>query len=323
VGYMSLPPDPSRASNESMNQCLVVGGFAVDRRQAVTWCYRDGWKLAGAMMYERGSFGLCVLSGEVYVCGGTLSSTDCISSSVEKYTVATNTWSEQKSLPVARSAHGCCALGDAMYVLGGIGATNDHRRVITNSVYRFDRVSGDWREMAPMPVALLNPGVCVLGQWIFVLGGMKKHESGDFECMNTLYRYDSESDKWTDALAPMPSTAVQAMGLCEWGGKLYAVGGNCMSAYVNTLSVYDPVADMWSNLAPMPTARAWCGVSVQLRTGHLYVVGGTINDTLEACAAVEYYDPATNKWTSCEELPVATTSLRCCCMESMVQLVVG
>src|ERR1044071_5203106 len=54
--------------------------------------------------------------------------------------------------------------------------------------------------------------------------------------------------------------------------KLYIVGGATKGGAVNTLQVYDPTADTWTSLKPMPTSRFYPAVGVI--DDKLYVVGG-------------------------------------------------
>jgi N-acetylneuraminic acid mutarotase len=195
-----------------------------------------------------------------------------------------------------------------MYAIGGKGTGNVYHR----TVFKFDSVSGQWSEVAPMPEALVNAGVCAVGSSIFVAGGLKRNAGGDLEGVNTLYKYDTEADEW-NTLAPLPRK-VKAVGMCEVDGKLYAVGGGAARGnYLSTLYAYDPAVNTWSTLAPMPTARASLGVFV--RGGCIYVVGGHINAHGDACDAVERYDLASNTWTAVRSLPAATRTLQCCCIE--------
>jgi N-acetylneuraminic acid mutarotase len=60
-------------------------------------------------------------------------------------------------------------------------------------------------------------------------------------------------------------------------------------------------ADSWTELAPMPTARAGLGVAVV--SGKIYAIGGLNNDTY--LNVNEEYDPATNTWTTKAPMPTA------------------
>jgi len=71
-----------------------------------------------------------------------------------------------------------------------------------------------------------------------------------------------------------PAASPRALGAAATvGGKVYMVGGGNYSCGVNsTLQAYDPVANAWTNLANMPTARYELGATEL--NGQLYAVGG-------------------------------------------------
>jgi hypothetical protein len=84
-------------------------------------------------------------------------------------------------------------------------------------------------------------------------------------------------------------------------GKIYAIGGggyytfNCSTAN----EMYDPKADKWTELAPMPTPRGnFISIVCQ---GKIYCIGGEYSR--EVLKVVEVYDPVTNRWESKEPLP--------------------
>jgi hypothetical protein len=87
--------------------------------------------------------------------------------------------------------------------------------------------------------------------------------------------------------------------------RIYMFGGTpdgYMRSLVNLCQRYDPVADTWTTMAPMPTPRCW--MSAAYVRGRVYVVGG-LSNTGYASAANEEYTIADNSWASRQPLPVA------------------
>ena len=83
----------------------------------------------------------------------------------------------------------------------------------------------------------------------------------------------------------------------SWGagvvnGIVYNVRG--LSGPGTVLEAYNPVADSWTTVAPIPTARYAPGVAVL--NGLIYVIGGQTT-------AVEAYDPTSNSWTARAPVP--------------------
>ena len=63
------------------------------------------------------------------------------------------------------------------------------------------------------------------------------------------------------------------MGVID--GKIYVAGGcimsDCRIGITNALEIYDPVANRWSDAAPMATGRL--GAATGVIGGRLYVTG--------------------------------------------------
>ena len=76
------------------------------------------------------------------------------------------------------------------------------------------------------------------------------------------------------------------LGVATVGGRIYMVGGNDGTAFLNTCEVYDPISDRWSNIAPMNTARAGIGCAVQ--DGILYAAGYFLSFTSAFCYFVVF-----------------------------------
>ena len=118
----------------------------------------------------------------------------------------------------------------------------------------------------------------------------------------------SVSAQTMKARTPMP-TARQELGVVEFSGFLYAVGGrNASGWYLGTVEAYDLVSNAWATRAAMPTPRTRFGLAVV--NGIIYAVGGETWGGA-ATAAVEAYEPATNTWTAkapmncCTDIPIS------------------
>ena len=135
-----------------------------------------------------------------------------------------------------------------------------------------------------------------------------------------VYEYDPATDKWTQK-KPMalPSHHNAFVTLND---KIYAFGGFKLPEAgapawdpLDNAWEYDPAADTWKALAPMPTKRGAAGAAVA--NGKIYVVGGAtslpgvtengIHPTRahNVLATVEEYDPATNSWRARRPMLVA------------------
>lgn len=174
---------------------------------------------------------------------------------------------------------------------------------------------GKWVKAAPFP----EPGEELLGASaggkMYVFCGL----APGWKPIGMVYEYDPATDKWAKK-KPM-ALASHHVAFTELNGKIYAFGGfvppeSGPPAWVpiNNAWEYDPAADSWKALAPMPTKRG-SPVAVTVN-GKIYVIGGATtppnNPDVTAVhparphvvlGTVEEYDPATNTWRSRTPMP--------------------
>jgi N-acetylneuraminic acid mutarotase len=169
-----------------------------------------------------------------------------------------------------------------------------------------------WKKAAPFPESDEELyGVAVNGK-LYVIGGW-----GEGKCRGANYEYDPATDKWTKKKS-MPRPAHHA-ALAAANGKIYVMGGFIAPDSVaipvggawepiDDAWEYDPAADSWKSLAPLPGKR---GSTVAVEVGgKIYVIGGattvqgskdpffTFFGPCRDLSTNEVYDPATNRWES-------------------------
>jgi N-acetylneuraminic acid mutarotase len=134
--------------------------------------------------------------------------------------------------------------------------------------------------------------------------------------MGLVYEYDPASDKWAKK-SPMPLPS-HHVSFTEHKGKIYAFGGFVLPqsgppawVAIDNAWEFDPAADSWKALAPMPTKR---GSPVAVSAGDkIYVIGGAVPGPGQpavhparphtSVSTVEEYDPATNTWRARTGMP--------------------
>src|ERR1051325_8738484 len=85
------------------------------------------------------------------------------------------------------------------------------------------------------------------------------------------------------------------MALVEYRGRIYVFGGATVESQPNALKSweYDPAADAWKELPPMPSKRT---ASVAIEAGgKIYVIGGSDEAGLSV-PTNEAFDVASGKW---------------------------
>src|SRR5437660_5330923 len=173
---------------------------------------------------------------------------------------------------------------------------------------------GKWTKLAPFP----EPAEELLGAAangkMYVFCGL----APGWKPIGMVYEYDPATDKWAKK-KPMPLLS-HHVAFTEYRGKIYAFGGFVLPAAgpaawvpLDNAWEYDPAADTWKALAPLPTKR---GSPVAVTVGDkIYVIGGaTIPPGSKETAVhparphvsvgtVEEYDPATNTWRARASMP--------------------
>ena len=105
---------------------------------------------------------------------------------------------------------------------------------------------------------------------------------------------------WT-AAAPL-SPAGRAMGMDNDGTYAYAAGGLGTSTVFNRLARYDPVANAWTTLNPLPAAVGGNTVVYAPNVNKLYSFGGVLTGGVVSDTTF-IYDVAANSWTLGAPLP--------------------
>src|SRR4029077_8264353 len=194
-----------------------------------------------------------------------------------------------------------------------------------------------WKKGAPFP----EPdeelyGVALNGK-MYVIGGWDDGKAGGVN-----YEYNPATDKWTKK-QPMPRPAHHA-ALAAANGKIYVMGGFVVPKD-NAIPVggawepidnaweYDPAADSWKSLPPLPGKRG-SAVAAEV-SGKIYVIGGattvdgskdpffTFFGPSKVLATNDVYDPATNKWQSREPMSVARNHAFGAAVEGKIYVIGG
>ena len=173
---------------------------------------------------------------------------------------------------------------------------------------------GKWLKLAPFPQPAEEISGAAAGGKMYVFAGL----APGWKPVGMVYEYDPATNQWTKK-KPMglPSHHV---AFTTYRDKIYAFGGfvppeSGPPAWVpiNNSWEYDPAADTWKALAPMPDKR---GSALAAVVGDkIYVIGGasTIPGSKETAVfpthphmsvgTVEEYDPAANTWRARSPMP--------------------
>jgi N-acetylneuraminic acid mutarotase len=196
----------------------------------------------------------------------------------------------EASLPQAIQESAAAVANDKLYVAGGY----DVDRNSSDAVFVFDGTT--WTRGPALPLRVNHPGAASIGNDVYVAGGFTPSGAAT----GRVFVLASGSGAWRE-VAPM-HTARGALALLSLDGALYAIGGRNGSQQIASLERYDPAADAWTDLAPMPSPRNH--VAGYVDGGSACVAGGRVPNT---SARVDCFSPATGAWAAGSSLAVPTS----------------
>jgi N-acetylneuraminic acid mutarotase len=256
-----------------------------------TWTFQRGLPVPLAF-----SNGAGVINGKIYVSGGLSNyALDDIQLGLYVYDPASNSWTRKHDLPIIKSDY------DVSYLFGARGVTG----VIAGKLYVFTACFvQDW---APLPLAEENcgrgPGFFrynpATDQWTIlpspfgaetrspyaggVIGGKFYVTGGSVNTTKAWFAvYDPSTNRWTpktslDLNRPGAATAVLQSKLYVMGGSRYIAARHAWEA-VDWNSVYNPITDVWTRRASLPSPRTGIAGSKVVVNGQprIEVVGGSL-----------------------------------------------
>jgi len=92
------------------------------------------------------------------------------------------------------------------------------------------------------------------------------------------------------------------------GGCYFQAFGFC-DDISDSLQIYDPVADVWINRAPMPVGHT--GHEMLVHNDRIFVIGGSPRNVGFADRDIDVYDPATDTWRKDPYLPTGLINFGC------------
>ena len=183
-----------------------------------------------------------------------------------------------------------------IYVMGGHGrflAGGDVRR----NFFRYTVAGRRWERLSPMPTARGASGVAVLGDKLYVAGGLDAARPPGKPlgtATDAVEVFDFDRGRWAQA-APM-SRPREHVAAAEFDGHLYVFGGrDRKDDALSDAERYDPKRDRWDPVAPLQIPTG--GGAAVTAGGGIFVMGGGDDRASKVTDAVQRYDPASGSWS--------------------------
>lgn len=221
--------------------------------------------------------------GLIYVFGGS-SGDSSWSRDLDRYDPATDTWTRLAPLPEeVREMVGVWA-GGKLYAISVW--TSDSG---PGNSYVYDPEQNTWSAMAPFVRKAANPSWAVVGDRIFVIGGV------DWVHLDTIYIFDTQTQTWSQGASGAPIGELKAA--TAFGDKVYVFANG------NVPHIYDPATDSWSTARSIVLgSNARAAVTVD---DLIYLIGG--QDYREGF--VDVYSPLCDAWRRGPSMPTPRSGL--------------
>jgi glucose/arabinose dehydrogenase/PKD repeat protein len=282
------------------NGVFFVGEFGGDQVTALIPADLGCWFLAAPMPIAVLDAGGSAIGDALYVVGGEAQGSGHVNS-LNIYDSVANNWNPGPDKPgSAVEDLAVVTYNGKLYVFGG--GTASFSGAVTEAVC-YDPVGNNWTSLAPMPTARAGLTAGVIGNKIYVAGGM----DGNGVSVHTLEIYDPILNSWTTGPSMAsrrdnPTSAVADGKFYVFGGRIRDPGGVTVDPTLDTVEQFDPATNSWIPRAPMPTGRR--ATVTGTLNGKIQVFGGENTPAGGPFDANEEYDPSNNTWRVLSPMPI-------------------
>lgn len=267
----------------------------------------ERWQRLDRLGFPRSEMPAVTIDGLVYVPGGFMETSQGPrgQSVVERYHPVSGEWVRVADMPAARHHLMAVAHDGFMYVFGGFSD-----RGIETTTWRYDPSADAWTGRAPLPGPVAAGGAAVLGDLIYVVGGVPDGTS--------VYSYDPAADTWS-VERPL-DTAREHSAAVAHRGRVYAIAGRWEGRSLTSVESFDPVAGRWSRGPDLSEERSGFGATVW--NGVIVVGGGEDLVTFATSSSLEILDSG-GSWVTIEPLPVALHGFALAAIDDLLYSVGG
>ncbi|MFI0481128.1 Kelch repeat-containing protein [Actinomadura sp. 9N215] len=214
-------------------------------------------------------------------------------------------WSPAGDLPSARqwfsAGESAVPLNDGSVLAAG-GAVL--RGKATDESLLFDPAAGEWTQTGKLTTGRLSHTLTKLDDGrVLAVGGMPETNRSPFTFLRTAEIYDPGERTWTPVAEMGTARSLHSATLLADGRVLVTGGTGYQKPGVlrtfRTAELYDPVKNIWTDVAPMTDARL-AHPAIRLPDGRVLAVGGETGiDQYRGIGQsfCELYDPVAGRWT--------------------------
>ena len=278
----------------------------------------QSWQTLPSMPVSRSDFAVLPVNGTLYVFGGCIGNQTVtggcptITNRMESFDTTTNMWTERTPAATNRTQYIGCAYQSTLYYIGG----RDINGNLVTTVDVYNTATGAWSTLPDQGgVTSRSNGACfVLGSTLYVTGGYDAF----YDSLNTTITLALPATQFSAASVPAKPVSAGDCQADAIGGSGYVFGGfsslpaDGFCSPLATIERYDAATNSWTQLSE--TGFIGRGLPASgVVNGLLYVMGGeqkgavcvNDNDISHPEPTVQYFNPATNTFTTLNTLPTS------------------
>ena len=200
-------------------------------------------------------------------------------------------WTAGTPLSEPRSEVAAAPLLGRIVVVGGFLESGANSR----RVDAYDPSRDAWTRLPDLPVSVDHAAAASVRGRLVVVGGY----GADRQPLRAAFVFDGSG--WRTLPAP-PEERAAAAATATAGGTVWVVGGRTRDGLATTMLALDLRTLRW-RVVSGPRAREHLAATAL--GGRVYAIGGRVAGYDTNLAAVEAYDPRTNRWRRLPDLPSA------------------
>lgn len=203
--------------------------------------------------------------------------------------LAAAAWTAGTPLSEPRSEVAAAPLLGRIMVAGGLLESGANSR----RVDAYDPARDAWTRLPDLPVSVDHAAAASVRGRLVVVGGY----GADRQPLRAAFLFDGSG--WRTLPAP-PEERAAAAATATTGGTVWIVGGRTRDGLATTMLALDLRTLRW-RVARGPRPREHLAATAL--GGRVYAIGGRLAGFDTNFAAVEAYDPRTNRWRRLPDLP--------------------
>jgi hypothetical protein len=208
----------------------------------------------------------------------------------QSYTFGESEYEELPKLPTRLNHVGIAVHDGDVWIAGGFRDGLRQDQVAVDDVLRYDVSEKSWEAVTKLPTPRGALAVEVVGDKLYAIGGL---DPGRRRSYGLVEIYDLATGRWSDG-APLPRARDHAASTVS-GGRVHVLGGRGLDRFaVRNFDQYDPRADAWRALPPLPYPSSGTGL-VEI-DGRLITAGGEDPARERLIGFAWAYDLATRRW---------------------------